>query len=227
MLPKSGLFASAPHLVQRAARSDAINARAPTPVDTARRLGRALWQPVDASDVLRFWFDRDRKAWFEKNPAFDDEIRGRFLQLYERASKEELASWCKEPTSCLALVLLLDQFPRNMFRGAAKAFAADPLARAAARVIVDRGWDKTMTPDERMFAYLPFEHSESLADQELCLALMTQISLFAETADLPKWAEAHLVIIRRFGRFPHRNVALGRESTPEELEFLKQPGSSF
>ncbi len=93
--------------------------------------------------------------------------------------------------------------------------------------IVDRGWDRGLTPDERMFAYLPFEHSESLADQERCLALMREISVFPETADMPKWAEAHLVIIRRFGRFPHRNAALGRASTPEELEFLNQPGSSF
>ena len=227
MLPKSGLFASASHLIQRVDRSEAINAVAPTPVDKARRPGRALLQPVDARGVLRFWFDRDRKAWFEKNPAFDAEIHGRFLPLYERALKEELESWRQEPASCLALVILLDQFPRNMFRGTAKAFAADALARATARVILDKGWDKAMTPDERMFAYLPFEHSESLADQELCLALMTEISLFPETADLPKWAEAHLVIIRRFGRFPHRNAALGRPSTGEEIEFLKQPGSSF
>ena len=182
---------------------------------------------MDASAVLRFWFDCDRKAWFEKNPAFDEEIRDRVLHLHEQALDEELGTWRQAPDSCLALVILLDQFPRNMFRGTAKAFAADALARATARVILDKGWDKAMTPDERMFAYLPFEHSESLADQELCLALMTQISLFPETADLPKWAEAHLTIIRRFGRFPHRNAALGRESTPEELEFLKQPGSSF
>ncbi len=114
-----------------------------------------------------------------------------------------------------------------MFRGSARAFATDALARAAASLIVDQGWDRGLTPDERMFAYLPFEHSESLADQERCLALMREISAFPETADLPKWAEAHLVIIRRFGRFPHRNAVLGRASTPEELEFLNQPGSSF
>ncbi len=92
---------------------------------------------------------------------------------------------------------------------------------------MDNGWDKSMAPDERMFAYLPFEHTESLADQGRCLALMKEIAVFPETADLPKWAEAHLVIIRRFGRFPHRNAALGRDSTPEEAEFLRQPGSSF
>ena len=182
---------------------------------------------VAPSDVLDFWFKQDRKAWFEKNPAFDAEIRARFLPFTEMALKQGLAIWHQEPTSCLALVLLLDQFPRNMFRGSAKAFAGDPLAREAARVILDNGWDKSMTPDERQFAYLPFEHSESLADQERCLALMKEIAVFPATADMPKWAEAHLLIIRRFGRFPHRNVALGRASTPEETEFLSQPGSSF
>ncbi len=189
--------------------------------------GKHYSLPVEANDVLRFWFDRDRQDWFEKNPAFDAEIRARFLPLYECALRAELHSWREDPVSCLALVILLDQFPRNMFRGTARAFDADALARATARVILDQGWDKAMTPDERMFAYLPFEHSESLADQESCLALMQEISQFAETADLPKWAEAHLVIIRRFGRFPHRNAALGRASTLEEVEFLKQPGSSF
>ena len=128
-------------------------------------------------------------------------------------------------------MVLLDQFPRNMFRmpheDAARAFAADRLAREATGIILRNGWDNAMTPDERMFAYLPLEHSESLADQERCLALMKELSVFPQSADLPKWAQAHLAIIQRFGRFPHRNAALGRASTPEELEFLRQPGSSF
>ena len=178
-------------------------------------------------EVLDFWFKRDRKAWFEKNPAFDEEIRSRFLALYELAASAQLEDWKSKPKSCVALVILLDQSPRNMFRGTARAFASDPLALDAARVIVDQGWDKTLSPDERMFAYLPFEHSESLADQERCLALMKEIAALSQTADLPKWAEAHLAIIRRFGRFPHRNTALGRASTPEEVEFLKTPGSGF
>ena len=182
---------------------------------------------MNPTEVRDYWFQRDRKDWFEKNPAFDEEIRSRFLPLFKRGLQDQLQTWRQTPAACLALVILLDQFPRNMFRGSAKAFAADPQARAAARVILDNRWDKAMTPDERMFAYLPLEHSESLADQERCLALMQEISVFPETADLPKWAEAHLVIIQRFGRFPHRNAALGRASTPEELEFLKQPGSSF
>jgi uncharacterized protein (DUF924 family) len=178
-------------------------------------------------DVLDFWFNRDRKAWFEKNPAFDEEIRSRFLPFYESAAEGRLAAWHGQPMSCLALVILLDQFPRNMFRGTARAFATDPIALAAANAIVDCGWDKAMSPDQRMFAYLPFEHSESLADQERCLVLMKEIATTLGTADLPEWAEKHLVIIRRFGRFPHRNAALGRPSTPEEIEFLKQPGSGF
>ena len=184
-------------------------------------------QPMTPAEVLDFWFLRDRKAWFEKNPAFDEEIRSRFLPLYELAAGARLEGWKSKPKSCIALVILLDQFPRNMFRGTARAFASDPLALDAARAIVDQGWDKTLSPDERMFAYLPFEHSESLADQERCLAMMKEIAVFSQTADLPKWAEAHLVIIRRFGRFPHRNTALGRASTPEEVEFLKTPGSGF
>ena len=182
---------------------------------------------MTAGNVLEFWLRRDRKQWFEKNPALDEEIRARFLPLYETAFKNGLEWWKRAPRSCLALVILLDQFPRNMFRGQARAFAADPLARAAAGIILDNGWDKAMTPDERMFAYLPFEHSESLADQERCLVLMKEIAPFPDTADLPKWAEAHLAIIRRFDRFPHRNAALGRASTPEEAEFLRQPGSAF
>jgi uncharacterized protein (DUF924 family) len=170
--------------------------------------------------LLDFWFGQDRKAWFEKNPAFDEEIRARFLALYEQAAAGELAGWQHAPESCLALVILLDQFPRNMFRAAARAFAADPLALAAARRIVERGWDREMSEDERTFAYLPFEHSESLEDQE------TSLRLFAGSANY-EWARRHWEIIRRFGRFPHRNAALGRISTPEEIEFLKQPGAGF
>jgi uncharacterized protein (DUF924 family) len=175
---------------------------------------------MDAKEVLKFWFERDRKAWFEKNPAFDEEIRQRFLPHYELGATGMLGSWKQAPASCLALVVLLDQFPRNMFRGTARAFATDPLALEAARTILDRGWDKAMTPDERVFAYLPFEHSEALQDQKLSLKLFEGNPNF-------EWARKHWEIIRRFGRFPHRNAALGRESTPEEIEFLKQPGSGF
>ena len=177
-------------------------------------------QFVTPADLLDFWFKQDRKAWFEKIPAFDVEIRDRFLPLYENALEERLAHWMREPRSCLALIILLDQFPRNMFRGTARAFAADPLALKAARAIVDQGWDKPLSPEEQMFAYLPFEHSEALEDQERSL------KLFEGNANF-EWARKHWEIVRRFGRFPHRNDALGRASTPEEIEFLKTPGSGF
>ena len=130
-------------------------------------------RPMSAENILEFWLRRERKQWFEKNPVLDAEIRARFLPLYEIASRNGLEDWQRAPASSLALVIVLDQFPRNMFRGLARAFDADPLARAAAGAILDKGWDKAMTPDERMFAYLPLEHSESLADQERCLGLMS------------------------------------------------------
>ena len=132
-----------------------------------------------------------------------------------------------DPESCLALILTLDQFPRNMFRGSARAFAADALALETTQHALQQGFDREMKPVERQFVYLPLEHSESLENQQHCLKLMLELSAFPETRDLHIWAEKHLVIIRRFGRFPHRNAALGRESTVEELAFLKEPGSGF
>ena len=175
---------------------------------------------MEAEQVLAFWFGQDRKKWFVKDPAFDDEIRSRFLPLYERAAAGSLAEWQSDRKHCLALVIVLDQFPRNMFRSTARAFEGDPRAREAAREILARGWDQGYTDEERTFAYLPFEHSESLEDQELSMRL------FQGNENL-EWARKHWEIIRRFGRFPHRNAALGRQSTPEEIEFLKQPGSGF
>ena len=176
--------------------------------------------PVEASEVLSFWLGQPSERWFEKSPAFDDEIRRRFLELHERACRGELDDWRQDPRSCLALVILLDQFPRTMFRGTSQAFASDDRARACARSIVENGWHESMTPDERMFAYLPFEHSETIEDQEL------SIRLFEGNENL-EWALKHHEIIRRFGRFPHRNAALGRACTPEELEFLKDPSAGF
>jgi len=175
-----------------------------------------------AAEVLRFWFAEHPKDWFMKNPAFDAQIRARFLSLHEEAAAGKLAHWADEAANCLALVIVLDQFPRNMFRGEARAFATDPLALAAARVILERGWDKQMKQPEQLFAYLPLEHSESLADQDLSCELMKD---FGE--EQLRYALRHREIIERFGRFPHRNGILGRESTAAELEFLKQPGSGF
>jgi uncharacterized protein (DUF924 family) len=175
-----------------------------------------------AEDVLRFWFEMHREDWFVKRAAFDDEIRARFQSLHESAAAGLLDAWRESPRSCLALVIVLDQFPRNLYRDSARAFATDPQAREAARVILARGWDRPMSESERLFAYLPFEHSESLEDQERSCALMKDFD-----PKLRDYAERHRDIIRRFGRFPHRNGLLGRESTAAELEFLKMPGSRF
>ena len=175
-----------------------------------------------AEQVLRFWFDEHAKDWFVKNAAFDAEIRARFMPLYEAAVAGRIAHWAEEPRSARALVIVLDQFPRNMFRGTARAFATDPDARAIARRILERGWDKGLTQAERLFAYLPFEHSESLEDQDLSCELMKDFD-----PEQLRYAIRHREIIERFGRFPHRNAILGRQSTPAEIEFLKQPGSGF
>ena len=186
-----------------------------------------------ARQILTFWFGEDeahgksRQPWFRKDTAFDDEIYARFVARYEQAAAGKFAQWQAQPLECLALIVLLDQFPRNMFRGSARAFEGDALARTATRHALAQGYDRDMLSVERQFMYLPLEHSESLADQELCLTLMKQLAEFAETRELHVWAEKHLAIIRRFGRFPHRNAPLGRASTPEEIEFLKRPGSGF
>ncbi|MGH8747225.1 MAG: DUF924 family protein [Burkholderiales bacterium] len=182
---------------------------------------------------MRFWFGagadygKARKAWFEKKPEFDREIDARFLPLYERAAAGELEPWQALPGECLALIIMLDQFPRNLFRGEAKAFNSDARARGAARYALDAGHDANILPVERLFLYLPFEHSESLDDQWRALSLIGPLAPWPETAGTFAYAVRHWDIVRRFGRFPHRNVALGRASTPEEIEFLKQPGSGF
>ena len=186
-----------------------------------------------AAEVLRFWFGegadygKSRKAWFKKDPEFDSEIRSRFLALCQEAASGALEAWRDQPGDCLALVIALDQFPRNLFRGDAKAFASDERALNAARHAVEAGFDADMLPVERQFLYLPFEHSESLEDQWRAIALFGPLAPWPETADVFLYAVRHWEIVRRFGRFPHRNAVLGRSSTPEELEFLQQPGSGF
>lgn len=186
---------------------------------------------VPARDILRYWFGEvpgaRRKAWFEKDPAFDADTRARFLRAYSAAAAGNLAGWQDRADTALALIVLTDQLPRNMFRGTPQAFATDPLALACARKVVAAGWDAGMQPVERMFVYLPFEHSESLDDQIRSLELLTPLGAFAETSDTPGYARSHWEIVQRFGRFPHRNAILGRTSTAGEIEFLKQPGSSF
>lgn len=177
---------------------------------------------VTPETVLAFWRAAGPDKWFSKNDAFDAEIRSRFLPTYEAAAAGKLASWEDKVESALALVIALDQFPRNMFRGDKRAFAADPLARQVADRALARGFDQQLPPAERTFFYLPFEHSENLADQERCLTLYRALG----NAENLKWAELHADIIRRFGRFPHRNAMLGRDTTAEEQTFLNGGGFS-
>ena len=185
------------------------------------------------SGVLRFWFGageeygRRDKRWFEKDLSFDAEVSRRFLPLYEKLAAGAGREWLESRADCLARIVVLDQFPRQLFRGSARAFATDALALEAARHAITRGYDRSMLPVERMFAYLPFEHSESLEDQLKACELTAPLAAFPETEDALRYALRHRDVIQRFGRFPHRNVALGRPSTPEEIEFLKQPGSRF
>jgi len=175
---------------------------------------------ASAVEVVSFWSDAGPDRWFTKDAAFDDQIRERFLDTYEAAAAGKLSGWEQSAQEALALLILLDQFPRNMFRGNARAFATDPLARAVAAGAIVRGFDSQVPKDLRGFFYLPFEHSEDLADQERCVAFHKAIG----DADGLKWAEIHADIIRRFGRFPHRNAALGRVTTPEEQAFLDGGG---
>ena len=175
---------------------------------------------VTAADVVAFWREAGPELWFNKDAAFDAEIRRRFLATYEVAAAGQLTAWEATAEGALALLILLDQFPRNMFRGSARAFAADPLARAIAAGALIRGFDAQVPANMRTFFYLPFEHSEDMADQERCIALYKA----AGDAENLKWAELHADIIRRFGRFPHRNEVLGRASTPEEQAFLASGG---
>jgi uncharacterized protein (DUF924 family) len=177
--------------------------------------------PIEPSAaVLAFWRAAGHDKWFGEDETFDGEIRVRFLRTYEAAAADRLKTWEETPDGALALVIVLDQFPRNMFRGTARAFAADPLARAVAERAIAHGFDQWVPKSVQQFFYLPFEHSEDLADQERCVALVRRTG----NADWLKWAELHADIVRRFGRFPHRNAILGRDSTPDEQAFLESGG---
>jgi uncharacterized protein (DUF924 family) len=169
--------------------------------------------------IVAFWREAGPDRWFKKDPAFDDEIKRRFLATHEAAAAGRLTDWEQSAEGALALLILLDQFPRNMFRSEARAFATDPLARAVTSRAILNGFDGAF-PDMRGFFYLPFEHSENLADQERGLALYKAVG----DEDGLKWAVLHADIIRRFGRFPHRNAVLGRITTPDEQAFLDGGG---
>jgi uncharacterized protein (DUF924 family) len=194
-------------------------------------------------DILDFWFgpldqhgcaDSEHSArWWKKDTAFDQEIGRRFGEVYRSIRAGERDGWLNEPRGRLAQVIALDQFSRNMFRGTPDSFAADPRAREIALDALDHGDDRVLPRDQRFFLYMPLMHSEDLALQDRTVALFTALrdsappALREKSAGFVKYAEMHRDIIRRFGRFPHRNAILGRTSSPEELAFLEQPGSSF
>lgn len=188
---------------------------------------------ASARDVLDFWFGTPpattpRAEWFRKSEDFDGLIRSRFGALVQQALEGGLAHWDGSPAGTLARIVLLDQFTRNAFRGTPRAFAGDGLALAAAQALVGAGLDRQLEPLQRWFVYLPFEHAEDRAAQAESVRLFE--ALAAEhpgMADASEWARRHREVVDRFGRFPHRNVILGRPSSPEELAFLAQPGSSF
>ncbi|WP_429024584.1 DUF924 family protein [Bradyrhizobium sp. I1.14.4] len=175
------------------------------------------------ADILAFWLKAGRDRWYERDDAFDAEIRSRFLATWEKAVAGELSSWEASDDGAAALTIVLDQFPRNMFRGDARTYASDALAREVTGRAIDRGVDARIDPLLREFLYLPFMHSEHLADQQRCVVLFRQCGGHPDNL---KYAEDHADIIRRFGRFPHRNHVLGRETTAEERAFLNAGGFS-
>jgi uncharacterized protein (DUF924 family) len=191
--------------------------------------------PTEADEVLAFWFGREdepgygefREAWFRKDPEFDQQVQERFGPLYERAAASELDGWREEARSCLALVICLDQFPRNMFRGDGRTHATDDKALETARYALERALDRELPTFQRVFVYMPFMHSESVEDQRRSVELFGRLAEKPGAPDLTSYAVGHMEIVERFGRFPHRNVILGRETTPEEAEFLQGPDSSF
>jgi uncharacterized protein (DUF924 family) len=172
------------------------------------------------NDILGFWRNAGPEKWFKKQVAFDEVIRLKFEPVHHAAARGEYDAWTGTAEGALALLILLDQFPRNLYRNSGHAFATDPKARAIARAAVDAGFDRDVEPGFRNFFYLPFAHSEDLTDQDFGLALCAG----AGDPDNLKWAGLHREIIARFGRFPHRNAALGRLTTAAEQEFLDEGG---
>ena len=177
---------------------------------------------ASAAEILAFWHKAGRDGWYRRDAAFDAEVRRRFLATWQQAAAGELSSWQTSDDGALALTIVLDQFPRNMFREDAATYSSDTLAREVAGRAIDRGVDGRIDPQLREFLYLPFMHSEHLADQQRC------VTLFRKSGDSEnlKYAEDHADIIGRFGRFPHRNRILGRPTTAEEQAFLDAGGFS-
>lgn len=189
----------------------------------------------EATALIDFWFGppgsrerfTQRAVWFKIDPDFDGALRRHFLPLQKRAAADACAHWVLEAEPCLALILLLDQLPRNLYRSTAEAFATDAMAREAARTALLRGFDRSLPAAWRQFIYLPFEHSENLADQERSVTLFAALARDPAFADSLDYAKRHYDIVARFGRFPHRNRAVGRPSSAAEEAFLSQPNSSF
>ncbi len=174
--------------------------------------------------IIEFWLhELGEGGWYTAVDEVDAEIRARFLPAWEAAERGEREFWLNGPRGSLAYMILTDQFPRNMFRGDPRSFATDPRARAGARVAIERGWDMAIAEPQRVFFYMPFEHSEDIADQDRSIDLMTR-KMPEHGAEFGLHARAHAEVIRRYGRFPFRNAALGRQSTPEEVAFLEQGG---
>ncbi|MDV7143350.1 DUF924 family protein [Tropicimonas sp. TH_r6] len=179
---------------------------------------------VTAEDISRFWIEEvGQSRWYVQEDALDESIRQRFLPAWEAAFAGNLDDWCQEGTSLFGFLILTDQFPRNMFRGDERAFATDALARTAAKTAIHRRWDLALPEPERQFFYLPLMHSEDLADQDACIRLMNE-RMPQGGAKQVLHAKVHRKIIRRFGRFPYRNVALGRMTLPTEQAFLENEG---
>jgi uncharacterized protein (DUF924 family) len=176
-------------------------------------------QSHDPQDVVQFWREAGPQRWFRQDPAFDAQFRERSLAAHEAAARGELAQWSGTPDGALALVLLLDQFPRNAFRGTPRMYATDALARAAANAAIGAGHDLQVDAELRPFFYLPFQHSEHLADLERGVLLNEPLG-----GEHLRFARHHRDIVARFGRFPHRNAVLGRRSSQEELRFLAEGG---
>ncbi len=177
---------------------------------------------ISPAEIINFWREAGKERWWKKDDAFDATIRSRFLDLWERARAGGLSSWRASDDGLLALVIVLDQFPRNMFRGDPRTYATDALAREVASQALAEGADQRVDRPLQQFLYMPFMHSENLADQERCLALFAA----SGEPENAKYAQDHADIVRRFGRFPHRNKILGRATTEAERKFLEDGGFS-
>lgn len=180
--------------------------------------------PDKARELVAFWLRHGPAAWFSANADLDSEIAQHYADLHMQAARRDLSDWESTAEGALALLLLLDQFPRNLFRGSGHSYATDGLARVIARRALDKGFDRQVEPVLRPFFYLPFEHSEEMSDQKLSVSLFERHRDETGDAEALKWAVLHLEIIERFGRFPHRNHALGRSTTPEEQAYLDNDG---